>query len=92
MNRAQADKIISIIEKDATGKGEYFPTEDTECVLGGLSLAINGERRMLRYQELEREYGLSSEDQCILAGTNDFFDDIPERRAALIALVNSWVE
>lgn len=103
MNREQADKIISVIERDATGKKGFFPTEDTECVLGGLWLAMGGARNVdtIDSGKMRTFYGLSSwyqspsgyYDQWMkLADINDYHSILTERRAALIDLVNSWVE
>ena len=96
MNRKQADKIIAVIEKGATGRGNYFPTEDTECVTGNLWLAAGGERtwhalRTGLFDILEKEYHIDSGKFALLYRENDAHKDVAERRTALIDLVNSWV-
>ena len=97
MNKEQADKIIAVIEKDATGMGHYFPTEDTECVLGGLWLAAGGLRNITALQEgisdtLEKHYGIYNTEFVALYRMNDDYDTVERRRPALIALVKSWIK
>ena len=94
MNQEQADKIIAVIEKDATGRGCLFPTDDTECGLGGLWLAMGEERdpNQYRSRKMCQFYHYTERQETSLWETNDAYDTIPERRIALISLVNSWVE
>jgi len=97
MNQQQADKIIEVIRQDANGRMEWFPTEDTACVLGGLWLAMGRSQEEANTMgdaggAVEREYQLPPGGLVGLVLTNDSHSDTALRRAALITLVNSWVQ
>ena len=105
MNREMADKIIEIIKEDATGRTRMFSENGEMCVLGGLWAAYTGktcEELYRRYTNLDNDepepyaevveaYGLTSQQKYDLYTTNDNYEILYERRAALIELVESWV-
>ena len=93
MNRKEADRIVAVIKEDATGKGKYFPDEDTACVIGGLWLAMGGARDKdeINSRSLKDEYNLPQFGFSDLYIMNDRYTTIPERRRALISLAESWV-
>lgn len=103
MNRAMADKMIGIIQTDATHKGRMFHQDGGMCALGGLyaaavrktgqelyTEALSGEKTY--YHDLEVMYNINQWSVQQIYETNDSFDDLTERRAALTKLINSWVK
>lgn len=100
MNKAQAEKVIGIIENDATGTGVLLDGGGTMCVIGGLLHAARVPKQYLLgvkgpslsdKELLWRRYGLGVGEVYDLIDINDDHNTIPARRRALIKYVKSLV-
>lgn len=104
MDRAMADKMIGIIQADATHRGGMFHFGGGMCALGGLyAAAVNKTGLQLfreyrkkdaspLYADMESIYNIHHSAVQAIYETNDAFNDLTERRAALTELINSWVK
>ena len=74
-------------------KGKFFPTNNTECVLGGLWLAMGEPRNhaTVNPNRLMAHYNMPMDLWFAMSRVNDAHDDLEERRAALIALVELYI-
>lgn len=107
LTRKQADKIIAVIEQDATARQVYRTKTGEACVIGGLAIAAKAARLLPRIgsrdndtsiigmdklcDRLNAEYGLSDDQLRRLQYINDYYTTVAKRRAALIERVNEWV-
>ena len=96
LSRRQADRIIRVIEKDAEGRAAMKDGAGRTCAVGGLFEALGRNADPVSPSKIRevvaRSYGISFDQTIELSQTNDWYSFVEDRRAALIALVNSWVE
>ena len=105
--KAQGERIISIIENDATSRGYYVdPDTGDMCVIGGLLASVDPTllRRLHRATNtngihelpevnklLIMHFGLTLPQQCELQYINDNHEALDTRRKALKERVINWV-
>jgi len=105
MTKKQKEKIISVIEKDATLIGEYVgSTPEKACVIGGLALAAGVDPKVFYedntgliskdyYEPVRRKirgkFGLLKTQLGHLQMINDNADSVGIRRRKLIAYIKS---
>ena len=93
----ECDKIIAVIEKDATGYRKLKDNSGHYCVIGGLLHEIGMEPVLYQLypdvpelNALHQVYGLDKSAIAVLMSTNDSYSKTMQRREELIKVVNDW--